>query len=102
MAWRGGTAGGEDGCFLSHHAKAVPRPSVRACTVACIGDYRQVINIAAPPVEDLGSSRISREMARVGNESLAELVARHPGRMLRYGLVKTKPDVRTAVYLPNG
>jgi aminocarboxymuconate-semialdehyde decarboxylase len=44
------------------------------------GDYRQVINIVAPPVEDLDSSRISREMARVGNESLAELVARHPDR----------------------
>ena len=44
------------------------------------GDYRQVINICAPPVEDLGSPEISTELARVGNEALAELVARYPDR----------------------
>jgi aminocarboxymuconate-semialdehyde decarboxylase len=44
------------------------------------GDYRQVINIAAPPVEDLGSPALSKEMARIANDSLADLVARHPDR----------------------
>ena len=31
------------------------------------GDYRQLINIAAPPVETLGSPRVAREMARLGS-----------------------------------
>jgi uncharacterized protein len=42
------------------------------------GDYRQIISIPAPPAEDLGPPEVSREFARVGNEGLAELVARHP------------------------
>ena len=44
------------------------------------GDYRQIINIAAPPVETLDSPRISREMSRIGNDAMAQLVAKHPDR----------------------
>ena len=44
------------------------------------GDYRQIISLPAPPAEDLGHPRVSREMARLGNEGLAELVERHPDR----------------------
>jgi uncharacterized protein len=43
-------------------------------------DYRQIVSLPAPPLEDLGSPETSREMARVGNEALAELVAAHPDR----------------------
>jgi predicted TIM-barrel fold metal-dependent hydrolase len=53
---------------------------VRLARMDEFADYRQVINIAAPPVEDLGSKQISKEMARVGNEALCELVAKHPDR----------------------
>lgn len=44
------------------------------------GEYRQIINIAAPPVETLGSPAISAEMSRIGNEAMAELVRDHPDR----------------------
>lgn len=44
------------------------------------GDYRQIINIAAPPVEDLGSAEVSKQMARIGNDALADLVQKHPDR----------------------
>src|SRR5207245_2482428 len=44
------------------------------------GEYRQIINICSPPVDDLGSPAVSREMARIGNDAMAELVARHPDR----------------------
>ena len=43
-------------------------------------DYRQIISLPAPPPEDLGDPRLSRDMARLGNEGLAELVQRHPDR----------------------
>jgi uncharacterized protein len=43
-------------------------------------DYRQVLSIPAPPAEDLGSPEVSREIARAGNEGLAELVRDHPER----------------------
>ena len=42
------------------------------------GEYRQVINMAGAPVHDLGSPQTSRDMARLGNESLSELVRDHP------------------------
>lgn len=43
-------------------------------------DYRQVVSLPAPPLEDVGSPRVSAELARVANEALAELVDRHPER----------------------
>lgn len=43
-------------------------------------DYRQVLSIPAPPVEDLGEPKVSRELARIGNEALADLVRSHPQR----------------------
>ena len=43
-------------------------------------DYRQIISLPAPPPEDLGEPRLSRDMARLGNEGMAELVDRHPDR----------------------
>jgi predicted TIM-barrel fold metal-dependent hydrolase len=43
-------------------------------------DYRQIVSLAAPPVEDLGPPDVSRGLARLANEGLAELVAEHPER----------------------
>ena len=44
------------------------------------GEYRQIVNLAAPPVEDLGSPALSKEMARLANESMAQMVEDHPDR----------------------
>jgi predicted TIM-barrel fold metal-dependent hydrolase len=43
-------------------------------------DYRQVVSIPAPALEDLGDPALSVEMARIGNDGLAEIVAGHPER----------------------
>jgi predicted TIM-barrel fold metal-dependent hydrolase len=48
------------------------------------GDYRQLVNMAGAPVHDFGSPALSRELARLGNESLAELVADHPDRFVGF------------------
>ena len=60
-------------------------------------NYRQIINIAAPPVDDLGSPAVAREMARIGNESLAELVQSHPGRFAGFMAVVPLSDPEAAV-----
>jgi predicted TIM-barrel fold metal-dependent hydrolase len=60
-------------------------------------DYRQVINICSPPVEDLGSPAVSREMARIGNEALAELVTRHPDRFAGFMACLPMDDTEAAV-----
>jgi len=61
------------------------------------GDYRQIINIAAPPVEDLGSAEISKEMSRIGNEAMAELVREHPDRFAGFTACVPMDDPEAAV-----
>jgi uncharacterized protein len=61
------------------------------------GDYRQVINLAAPPVEDLGPPETSRQLARIGNEALAELVAKHPDRFAGFVACVPMNDVDAAI-----
>lgn len=70
---------------------------VRFAQMDEFGDYRQIINIAAPPVEDLGSPAISREMARIGNESMAELVRSHPDRFAGFTACVPMDDPDAAV-----
>lgn len=60
-------------------------------------DYRQIINIAAPPVEDFGSVAVSREFSRIGNEGMAELVQKHPDRFAGFMAVVPLNDVEAAV-----
>ena len=43
-------------------------------------DYAQVISLAAPPIEALGEPAQAVELARIGNDGMAELVAKHPDR----------------------
>jgi aminocarboxymuconate-semialdehyde decarboxylase len=61
------------------------------------GDYRQLINIAAPPVETLGSPQVTRELARLGNESMAELVRDHPDRFVGFCACVPMDDPDAAV-----
>jgi predicted TIM-barrel fold metal-dependent hydrolase len=43
-------------------------------------DYVQVVSLAAPPIEALGDAKASPNLAQLGNDGLAELVAAHPDR----------------------
>lgn len=61
------------------------------------GDYRQIINITAPPLEDIGSPDISRQMARIGNEALAGMVQQHPGRFAGFCAAVSLDDPEAAV-----
>ncbi len=44
------------------------------------GDYAQVICLGSPPIEVFGSPPLSTELARLANDGMAELVAKHPRR----------------------
>jgi len=70
---------------------------VRFAQMDEFGDYRQLINICAPPVEDLGSPEISRQMARIGNEAMAELVRTHPDRFAGFSACVPMDDPDAAV-----
>jgi aminocarboxymuconate-semialdehyde decarboxylase len=47
-------------------------------------NYTQVISLGMPPLEALGGPKESEEFARLGNDGLAELVARHPDRFVGF------------------
>jgi uncharacterized protein len=47
-------------------------------------NYAQVLSLGLPPVERLWGPDKSPEMARIGNDGLAEIVARHPDRFVGY------------------
>jgi uncharacterized protein len=44
------------------------------------GEYCQVISLASPPIEAFAAADISPVLARMANDGMAELVAKHPDR----------------------
>ena len=60
-------------------------------------DYRQIINTAAPPLEDLGPAERTVELARIANDGMAELVRDHPDRFAGFCAAVSLDDVDTAI-----
>jgi predicted TIM-barrel fold metal-dependent hydrolase len=44
------------------------------------GEYQQVLSLANPPLELLGTPELTAELARTANDGLAELCRQHPAR----------------------
>lgn len=61
-------------------------------------DYVQVLTLASPPVEALGEPAETRDLARLANDSMAELVQKHPDRFLGFAasLAMNDPDAAVA------
>jgi aminocarboxymuconate-semialdehyde decarboxylase len=57
------------------------------------GDYRQVISLPNPPIEDLARGKVGLELARIANDSMAELCARHPERFPSFAAAVSLTDV---------
>jgi len=60
-------------------------------------DYLQIINTAAPPLEDLGPTKRTTELARIANDGMAELVANHPDRFAGFCAAVSLADVDAAI-----
>jgi predicted TIM-barrel fold metal-dependent hydrolase len=60
-------------------------------------DYRQIINTAAPPLEDLGPATRTAELARIANDEMAALVADHPDRFEGFCAAVALDDVDNAI-----
>src|SRR5689334_5731814 len=48
------------------------------------GEYRQVISLASPPLEAYTEPETTALLARIGNDGMAELVARYPDRFVGF------------------
>lgn len=57
-------------------------------------NYRQVISLGMPPIEQMGTPEATPELARLGNEGFAELCAKYPERFPGYlaALPMNNPD----------
>ena len=42
--------------------------------------YQQVFCLGSPPIEEFGDAKVAPELARIGNDGMAEICARHPDR----------------------
>ncbi len=77
-------AGAKD---LGKRVRGIPALSnldERRRVVELFDDYTQVLSLGLPPVERLWGPDRAPEMARIGNDGLAEIVARHRDRFVGY------------------
>jgi uncharacterized protein len=61
------------------------------------GDYRQIISLPNPPIEDFAPGAVGLELARIGNDAMAELCARHPQRFPTFVAALSLTDVAGSV-----
>ena len=58
-----------------------------------IGEYRQIISLPNPPLEDIAEGEEANNLAKVANDSMAELVAKHPDRFPAFAAAVNMNDV---------
>jgi len=62
-----------------------------------IGDYRQIISLPNPPIEDIAEGEVANSLARVANDSMAELCVKHPDRFPAFAAAVSLHDVDAAI-----
>ena len=60
-------------------------------------EYVQILTLASPPVEALGEPAAARDLARLANEEMAELVHRYPDRFYGFAASLAMNDPEAAV-----
>jgi len=61
------------------------------------GDYREIISLPNPPIEDLAAGEVGVNLARIGNDAMAELCTRHPERFPTFVAAVSMTDVDGSV-----
>lgn len=61
------------------------------------GDYRQVVTLPSPPLEDVTTPPVGVELARVANDSMAELVEKNPDRFAAFAAALPMHDMEAAM-----
>ena len=60
-------------------------------------DYHQILSLSSPPIEVMAGPEAARDLARAGNDGMAELVQRHPDRFLGFAASLPMNDPEEAV-----
>jgi uncharacterized protein len=61
------------------------------------GDYRQVISLPNPPIEDFATPGQGLTLARIANDAMAELCQKHPDRFAGFVAALCLTDVMSSV-----
>jgi aminocarboxymuconate-semialdehyde decarboxylase len=61
------------------------------------GDYQQIISLPNPPIEDIAAGATAQMLARVANDAMAELCARHRDRFPAFAAAVALDDVDGAI-----
>jgi aminocarboxymuconate-semialdehyde decarboxylase len=61
------------------------------------GDYRQVLVLAVPPLEEVGPPAIARDFARLANDEMAELVLKHPDHFAGFAAAMPLNDTEASL-----
>jgi predicted TIM-barrel fold metal-dependent hydrolase len=61
------------------------------------GDYREIISLPNPPIEDFATGDVGISLARIGNDAMAELCAQHPKRFPTFVAAVSMTDVEGSV-----
>lgn len=85
------------GFFMAKRVKGIPclfDLDVRFRIMDRFGEYRQVLSLALPSIDRLGPPAATPDLARLGNDEMANLVAAHPDRFAAAfaGLPLNNPD----------
>jgi predicted TIM-barrel fold metal-dependent hydrolase len=62
-----------------------------------LGDYRQIISLPNPPLEEIAQGETAQRLSRVANDAMAELCARHPARFPAFVAALSLDDVDAAL-----
>jgi uncharacterized protein len=66
-------------------------------SVAAQGEYRQVLVLAVPPLEEAGPTGVAADLARLANDELASLVQRFPDRFAGFAAALPLSDVEASM-----
>lgn len=61
------------------------------------GDYRQIISLPNPPIEELTSGQVGLDLARVANDAMAELCRKHPERFPTFAAALSLTDIEGSI-----
>jgi predicted TIM-barrel fold metal-dependent hydrolase len=61
------------------------------------GDYRQVVSLPNPPIEDFATPGQGLALARIANDAMAELCQKHPDRFAGFVAALSLTDVMGSV-----
>jgi aminocarboxymuconate-semialdehyde decarboxylase len=60
-------------------------------------DYKQVLTLSAPALEEIVEPNVAAELARLANDEMADLVAAHPDRFVGFAAALPMNDTEAAV-----